>query len=101
VQRQKVIRGPSSEGVSIGQAQNAQPDPSDTRGETHADGSPVVRTALSVEARDSVVSVFLPPLARVTTTDLVAAIETRRRAEDARAHRSAPPPFDPRLLTSK
>jgi uncharacterized protein (DUF2126 family) len=80
----------------MGQAQNPQPDPSSS---SVVDGTSVVRTALSVEARDNTLHVFLPPLASGDDyVELVAAIE------DAAAVRKTavliegyPPPFDPRL----
>ena len=67
--------------------------------EAWSDGSPVVRTALCVEAREGIVYVFMPPVSSGDDyVELVAAVE-----DTAAALRlpvlveGYPPPFDPRL----
>ncbi len=58
-----------------------------------------VRTALSVEARDGVVCVFMPPVEHLDDyLDLLAAIEATAEATGTPVHiEGYPPPFDPRV----
>jgi len=67
------------------------------------DQSPVVRTALCVEARDGVVHVFMPPVPSGDDfVELVAAIEDTAAALQLPVLvEGYPPPFDPRLRQVK
>ena len=62
-----------------------------------------VRTALSVEPRDGVLCVFMPPLSRLEDyLDLLAAVEAATAAESVPVHvEGYPPPYDPRLNVIK
>ena len=69
--------------------------------DTSIDGS--VRTALSIEARDGLLCVFMPPLERLEDyLDLLAAVEAATAGEQAPVHiEGYPPPFDPRVSVIK
>ncbi len=64
---------------------------------------PGIRTALTVEPRDGVICVFLPPLRSADEyVDLVAAIEDAAAATNTPVHiEGYPPPSDPRLNVIK
>ena len=66
-------------------------------------GGPAVRTALTVEPRDGVVCVFMPPVASADEyVDLVQAIEETAETLGTPVHvEGYPPPFDPRLNVIK
>ncbi|MCG7361648.1 transglutaminase family protein [Roseomonas sp. ACRSG] len=69
--------------------------------EVEAGASALVRTALTVEARDGRLHVFFPPLTKVEHwLDLVAAVEdTAARAGRRVVLEGYPPPRDPRVLS--
>ena len=78
--------------------------PPDTRAQqTPPDGGPLVRTALTVEARDGRLYVFLPPVnSGDDYVELVAAIEnTAAELGVSVLLEGYPPPFDPRLQVLK
>src|SRR4051812_28542925 len=70
--------------------------------EQHAGGD-AVRTAMSIEPRDGVLCVFMPPLERVEDyLELIAAVEATARASGLAVHvEGYPPPVDPRLNVIK
>jgi uncharacterized protein (DUF2126 family) len=92
-----VVQLPSPE--TARQRQNEQPAP----GSAANPGDPVVRTALSVEAREGSLWVFLPPIETGDDfVELVAAIEdTAASLSQPVVIEGYPPPFDPRLQQIK
>ena len=78
------------------------PDTAAAAADPDVDENPV-RTALSVEPRDGVIHVFMPPIARVEDyLELLAAIEASAKACGVKVHiEGYPPPFDPRIEVIK
>ncbi len=62
-----------------------------------------VRTALSVEPRDGVICVFMPPVEKLDDyLELLAAVEASAKATGAKIYiEGYPPPFDPRVEVIK
>ena len=69
------------------------------RPQAAADVGGFVRTALTIEPRDGVLCVFMPPVERLEDyLALIATIERTARETGAKVHiEGYPPPFDPRL----
>jgi uncharacterized protein (DUF2126 family)/transglutaminase-like putative cysteine protease len=95
---QRRVAGTGQDDDAGRQTQNEQPVP--TAQDT---GSPHVRTALTVEAREGKVWAFLPPVASAADyVDLVAAVEdTAAQLAMPVLIEGYPPPYDPRLQQIK
>jgi uncharacterized protein (DUF2126 family) len=91
------IPGSATDGDAHRQTQHAQPVPSGD------DEGPVVRTALTVEARHGSLWVFFPPLASGDDyVDLLEAVEdTAAALQHPVLIEGYPPPFDPRIQQIK
>ncbi len=94
-----VPRGPLPDPDELGQVYSRTYSTRETQRFVEEIGADQVRTALSIEPRDGILHVFMPPAATLEDyLELLAAVEATAAANGTPVHiEGYPPPWDPRL----